>query len=60
VGFFVRVDDFDASYERMVAVGIEFMSSPRNEPFGKVAVFLDLEGNRWDLLGPLLQSADGG
>jgi len=54
------VDDFDASYERMVAVGIRFLSSPRIEPYGRVAVFLDLEGNRWALLGPRLQSAGGG
>ena len=59
VGLFLRVDDFDASYERMTAVGVRFVSSPRTEPYGKVAVFLDLEGNRWDLLGPRLRSADG-
>ncbi len=51
VGFFLRVDDFDASYERMVAGGVRVVSPPRTEPYGKVAVFLDLEGNRWDLLG---------
>lgn len=55
VGLFLRVDDFDASYERMVAAGVRFVSSPRMEPYGKVAVFLDLEGNRWDLLGPRQQ-----
>ncbi|MEZ5353983.1 MAG: VOC family protein [Bryobacteraceae bacterium] len=59
VGMFLRVDDFDASYQRMVAVGVEFVSSPRVEPSGKVPVFLDLEGNRWDLLGPPPRSADG-
>ena len=59
VGLFLRVDDFDASYERMVAFGVRFVSSPRIEPYGKVAVFLDLEGNRWDLLGPRLPSAGG-
>ena len=52
VGFFLRVDDFNASYERMVARGVVFVSPPRSEPYGQVAVFLDLEGNRWDLLGP--------
>jgi catechol 2,3-dioxygenase-like lactoylglutathione lyase family enzyme len=52
VGLFLRVDDFEASYERMVAAGVRFVSHPRVEPYGKVAVFLDLEGNRWDLLGP--------
>jgi catechol 2,3-dioxygenase-like lactoylglutathione lyase family enzyme len=52
VGFFLRVDDFEAAYERMVAAGVTFVSAPRVEPYGHVAVFLDLEGNRWDLLGP--------
>jgi hypothetical protein len=49
---FLRVDDFDASYGRMIAAGVRFVSPPRAEAYGKVAVFIDLEGNRWDLLGP--------
>jgi catechol 2,3-dioxygenase-like lactoylglutathione lyase family enzyme len=52
VGFFLRVDDFDATYERMVAADVEFVAPPRSEPYGKVAVFVDISGNRWDLLGP--------
>jgi catechol 2,3-dioxygenase-like lactoylglutathione lyase family enzyme len=52
VGFFLRVDDFDSTHQRMVGAGVQFVSPPRVEPYGKVAVFLDLEGNRWDLLGP--------
>jgi len=44
------LDDFEAAYERMVASGVAFVSTPRVEPYGQVAVFLDLEGNRWDLL----------
>lgn len=51
VGFFLRVDDFDATYDRMVAAGVEFVTAPRREPYGFVAVFRDLEGNRWDLSG---------
>jgi catechol 2,3-dioxygenase-like lactoylglutathione lyase family enzyme len=51
VGFFLRVDDFDATYQRMVAAGVTFLSVPRVEAYGKVVVFEDLEGNRWDLLG---------
>jgi catechol 2,3-dioxygenase-like lactoylglutathione lyase family enzyme len=51
VGFFLRVDDFDAAYRRMGAAGVTFVAPPRLEPYGQVAVFLDLEGNRWDLLG---------
>jgi catechol 2,3-dioxygenase-like lactoylglutathione lyase family enzyme len=50
VGFFLRVDDFGASYQRMLDAGVEFVSEPRTEPYGRLAVFLDLEGNRWDLL----------
>ncbi len=52
VGFFLRVDDFDASHARMIAAGVAFVSSPRVESYGTIAVFLDLEGNKWDLLGP--------
>jgi catechol 2,3-dioxygenase-like lactoylglutathione lyase family enzyme len=52
VGLFLRVDDFDAAYDRMSAAGVRFVSAPRFEAYGKVAVFTDLEGNRWDLLGP--------
>ena len=51
VGFFLRVDDFEATYQRLVAAGVWFVSPPRDEAYGKVAVFLDLEGNRWDLVG---------
>jgi catechol 2,3-dioxygenase-like lactoylglutathione lyase family enzyme len=52
VGLFLRVPDFDATYQRLVHAGVRFVSDPRVEPYGRVAVFLDLEGNRWDLLGP--------
>jgi catechol 2,3-dioxygenase-like lactoylglutathione lyase family enzyme len=52
VGFFLQVDDFDATYARMVAAGVTFTKPPRAEPYGRVAVFLDIAGNKWDLLGP--------
>ena len=52
VGLFLRVDDFDAAYERMRAAGVEFLGTPRDEPYGRVVVFVDVAGNRWDLLGP--------
>ena len=52
VGLFLRVDDFAAARERMVAAGVRFVSEPRTEPYGQVAVFEDVAGNRWDLLGP--------
>jgi predicted enzyme related to lactoylglutathione lyase len=46
------VEDFDAAYRRMTAAGVVFVTPPRLEPYGRVAVFLDVAGNRWDLLGP--------
>jgi catechol 2,3-dioxygenase-like lactoylglutathione lyase family enzyme len=52
VGLFLRVDDFDATYRRLSGAGVRFVRPPRAEPYGMVAVFLDVAGNRWDLLGP--------
>jgi catechol 2,3-dioxygenase-like lactoylglutathione lyase family enzyme len=56
VGFFLDVDDFDAAHARMSSMGVEFVSAPRDEPYGRVAVFLDISGNRWDLIGPATKS----
>jgi catechol 2,3-dioxygenase-like lactoylglutathione lyase family enzyme len=52
VGLFLRVDDFDSAEQRMRGHGVVFVTEPRDEPYGRVAVFLDVAGNRWDLLGP--------
>lgn len=52
VGLFLRVDDFENALERMRTAGVEFVTEPRQEPYGRVVVFLDIAGNRWDLLGP--------
>ena len=52
VGFFLEVEDFDAAYQRMKGAGVEFDGEPRHEPYGQVVVFIDIAGNRWDLLGP--------
>jgi catechol 2,3-dioxygenase-like lactoylglutathione lyase family enzyme len=59
VGFFLRVDDFDAAYQRMTEAGVTFVREPRTQPYGRVAVFLDIAGNRWDLLGALQAEEDG-
>ncbi|WP_067817571.1 VOC family protein [Actinomadura kijaniata] len=59
VGFFLRVDDFDKSYARMREHGVTFVTEPREEPYGRLAVFLDIAGNRWDLLGPHPDHARG-
>jgi hypothetical protein len=36
----------------MTDAGVEFVRKPRSEPYGQVAVFVDVAGNRWDLIGP--------
>ena len=51
VGFFLHVADFDAAFTRMSAADVTFLTEPRSEPYGRVAVFLDIAGNRWDLIG---------
>ncbi|AHE53830.1 VOC family protein [Sphingomonas sanxanigenens] len=50
VFLFLRTDDFRRDYEAMVAKGIEFVRPPKDAGYGTVAVFLDLYGNRWDLI----------
>jgi catechol 2,3-dioxygenase-like lactoylglutathione lyase family enzyme len=57
VGLFLRVSDFHSSYDRLRAAGVTFIGDPREEPYGWVAVFLDVAGNRWDLLGPRPQES---
>ena len=52
VGFFAQVENFDESYDRLVAAGTAFDELPRQEVYGKVAVFRDIYGNRWDLIEP--------
>ena len=50
VFLFLRTDDFDREHARLLAGGVRFLEAPRVEPYGKVAVFEDLYGNRWDLV----------
>ena len=52
VWLFLHTDDFAGDYARMTAAGVRFLEEPRFEPYGTVAVFEDLSGNRWDLLQP--------
>ena len=52
VTFFLRVDDFQASYDRLLVHGVELVGEPRSEAYGRLQVFRDLYGNKWDLLGP--------
>jgi catechol 2,3-dioxygenase-like lactoylglutathione lyase family enzyme len=50
VFLFLQTDDFARDHGAMVAAGVEFAEEPRREPYGTVAVFRDLYGNKWDLL----------
>lgn len=50
VFLFLYTDDFWRDYESYRAKGVVFVREPRSEPYGTVAVFLDLYGNQWDLL----------
>lgn len=49
---FLHTDDFARDHAAMTAAGVSFLEIPRHEPYGTVAVFEDLYGNRWDLLQP--------
>ena len=51
VGFFLHTDTFDADYARMKSAGVVFIDLPRTEDYGKVIVFVDLYGNKWDFIG---------
>jgi catechol 2,3-dioxygenase-like lactoylglutathione lyase family enzyme len=47
---FLHTDDFDRDYQNYQANGVDFIETPRNEPYGKVCKFPDTFGNLWDLL----------
>jgi catechol 2,3-dioxygenase-like lactoylglutathione lyase family enzyme len=52
VGFFLETDDFAADHARLVAAGVTFLEAPRQEAYGRVAVFEDIYANKWDLIEP--------
>ena len=52
VMLFLQTDDFDHDHARMRASGVHFLEEPRRETYGTVAVFVDLYGNKWDLIEP--------
>lgn len=55
VFLFLSTDDFWRDYHEMLAAGIKFARPPKAAPYGMVAVFEDLYGNLWDLIGPSAQ-----
>ena len=52
VFLFLETDDFARDHAAFAARGVRFLEAPRHEPYGSVAVFEDLYGNRWDLIEP--------
>lgn len=50
VFLFLNTDSFDEDVARMRAAGVHFEEEPRSEVYGKVVVWQDPFGNRWDLL----------
>ena len=50
VFLFLQTDDFQRDYEGMKMRGVKFLEEPRAEPYGRVVVFADLYGNKWDLV----------
>ena len=52
VFLFLETDDFDRDHAAFAGRGVRFLEEPRQEPYGTVAVFEDLYGNRWDLIEP--------
>ena len=52
VFLFLHTDDFQRDYAAWKARGVDFTEEPRHEPYGTVAVFRDLYGNKWDLVQP--------
>ena len=55
VFLFLHTDDFWRDFRLLKSRGVAFREVPREEPYGTVAVFEDLYGNRWDLVQPAEQ-----
>lgn len=50
VFLFLSTDNFDRDYENLKKQNIKIVREPSDEPYGRVAVFEDLYGNKWDLI----------
>lgn len=57
VFLFLHTDDFDRDYRVYLSRGVRFVREPVDQPYGTVAVFADLYGNLWDLIGPRARPA---
>ena len=52
VFLFLHTDNFERDYQTLIDHNVEIIRGPLVEPHGKVCVFLDLYGNKWDLIEP--------
>jgi len=59
VGLFLHTDDFDGELAHLRGHGVHFTETPRDEVYGRVVVFTDPWGNRWDLIEPRTATAEG-
>lgn len=50
VWLFMYTDNLDRDYKLLMENNIEIVRPPSEEEYGKVLVFADLYGNRWDLI----------
>ena len=50
VFLFLQTDSFEEDFKTYQSRGVEFVRTPKVEPYGTVAVFKDLYGNLWDLI----------
>lgn len=60
VFLFLHTDDFHGDVAHMRARGVRFTEEPREEEYGTVVVFLDLYGNKWDLVQPRERRSSSG
>jgi len=60
VFLFLHTDDFARDHAALAARGVAFIEEPRAEPYGRVAVFTDLYGQKWDLIEPARPTDAGG
>jgi catechol 2,3-dioxygenase-like lactoylglutathione lyase family enzyme len=52
VSFFLHTDNIDEQLQLWSSRGVQFEGTPRVESYGRVVVFIDIYGNRWDLIEP--------
>jgi len=52
VFLFLHTDDFERDFQNLLDKQIEIVRQPSKEEYGTVAVFKDLYGNLWDMIGP--------